>query len=129
MRQKLEEILALTGDLEHWLSTIECEAVDGKVPIASSSPLAQIKGLQKMYFPQTAVEILALERSYIARFQHTLGVATSILAAKRSGGLTSIPTDMDKYSELYRDFSTASTAFTSALLERYAERIGLHEGG
>jgi hypothetical protein len=123
IREKLEQCILETYELEGWWERVNNEAEHGIVRDVNNGPFERLKAFQMIYFPQLGEEVENLRIANGVLFWRTVELAD----AKR-------PPFESEYTEhqlreyiqmSQKDFQDKLAEFRTTLIDQYAENAGL----
>ena len=117
-REKLESIMSQSFELELWLEKARSSALNAKPPDISESPIAKIEMYQAIYFKEVKNEVLALQIVYHPMVEFILDLAVNSINGN-------VHMDTNDLKELHVPIIEALSQLRAALIDKYAEKIGL----
>jgi len=121
VREKLEQIISETFELELWLERARSQALHCELPDTNASPISKIEMYQSIYFKDVEKELTALCNSYYPMVNFILEVAEKAIKGK----LPNLDDYKNNFTELQSPLLNNLNGFRKSLIEKYAPKFGL----
>lgn len=119
LREKLENLLDETYELDRWVDRTSDLCAKGEVFRSTGSPMAKIEMYQALYFPKLEKDLLKLKVKYRELTSKYLEQGKAIREGRDFG--------YDDYRDQFRAYIGALGVFRDDIVKNGASEIGLHK--
>ncbi len=117
LREKLEQIMSETFELELWLEIQRSKAIRKELPSVNESPISKIEMFQAIYFSEVKPEITSLQACYYPMMKYIFSVIRNNDQDKRFS--------TEEFTVVHGPLLKSLQSLRKALIQKYVPKIGL----